>query len=123
MNTRTLLLGAIANLVALPLVQAANIDRATLTEVVDSVSIIEPSTKRTSAARTQQLFTAPNVLRTGPDSRAEMVAPDQTVTRVGQSTLFSFEPNSREIQLQRGSILFQSPSGKGGGNIRTPAAS
>jgi hypothetical protein len=123
MNTRTLLLGAIVNLLALPLVQAANIDRATLTEVVNSVSIIEPSTKRTSAARTQQLFTAPNVLRTGADSRAELVAPDQTVTRVGQSTLFSFEPNSREIQLQRGSILFQSPSGKGGGNIRTPAAS
>jgi hypothetical protein len=122
MNTRTVLLGAIASLATFPL-QAANIDRATLTEVVNSVSIIEPATKRTSSARPQQLFTAPNVLRTGADSRAEMIAPDQTVTRVGQSTLFSFEPNSREIQLQRGSILFQSPTGKGGGNIRTPAAS
>jgi hypothetical protein len=123
MNTRTVLLGAIASLVAAPLIQAANIDRATLTEVVNNVTILDPGSKRATAARTQQLFTAPNVLRTGPDSRAEMVAPDETVTRVGQSTLFSFEPNSREIQLQRGSILFQSPSGKGGGNIRTPAAS
>ena len=34
-----------------------------------------------------------------------------------------FQPNSREIDLQRGSILFQSPGGKGGGTIRTPAAS
>src|SRR4030095_7012480 len=40
-----------------------------------------------------------------------------------QRTLFSFEPNSRQIDLQRGTILFQSPSGKGGGNIRTSAAS
>lgn len=123
MNTRTVLLGAIATLAALPLTKAASIDQATLTEVVNSVSIIEPASKKTSAARVQQVFNAPNVLRTGADSRAEMVSPDQTVTRVGQSTLFSFEPNSREIQLQKGSILFQSPSGKGGGNIRTPAAS
>ena len=123
MNTRTVLLGAIASLAVLPLAHAANIDKATLTEVVNSVSIIEPASKKTSSARAQQLFTAPNVLRTGADSRAEMISEDQTVTRVGQSTLFSFEPNSREIQLQKGSILFQSPSGKGGGNIRTPAAS
>lgn len=123
MNTRTVLLGAIASLVALPLTMAANIDKATLTEVVNSVNIIEPATKKTSSARVQQLFTAPNVMRTGADSRAEMISEDQTVTRVGQSTLFSFEPNSREIQLEKGSILFQSPSGKGGGNIRTPAAS
>jgi hypothetical protein len=123
MNTRTVLLGALATVIAAPLVQGANIDRATLTEVVNAVSIIEPASKKSASAKVQQLFTAPNILRTGPNSRAEMISPDQTVTRVGQSTLFSFEPNSREIELQRGSILFQSPSGKGGGNIRTPAAS
>src|SRR5688572_19493801 len=82
MNTRTLLLGAIASVAALPLIRAASIDRATITEVVNSVSVIEPASKRTSAARREQLFTAPNVLRTGADSRAEMVSPDQTVTRV-----------------------------------------
>jgi len=123
MKIRTVLLGAIVPGILVPLAHAASIDKATLTEVVNSVNIIEPASKKTSAAKVQQLFIAPNVLRTGPDSRAEMISPDQTVTRVGQSTLFSFEPNSREIELQRGSILFQSPSGKGGGNIRTSAAS
>ena len=102
---------------------AATIDRATITEVVNSVSIIDRATKKTSAARTQQVFDAPNVLRTGPDSRAEMVAADQTVTRVGQNTLFSFQQDGREINLDKGSILFQSPSGQGGGTIRTSAAS
>lgn len=123
MKIRTVLLGAIAPGLLLPLANAASIDQATLTEVVNNVNIIEPASKKTSAAKVKQLFIAPNVMRTGPDSRAEMISPDQTVTRVGQSTLFSFEPNSREIELQRGSILFQSPSGKGGGNIRTSAAS
>jgi hypothetical protein len=123
MKIRTVLLGAIAPVVMHLSAHAASIDQARLTEVVNSVNIIEPASKKTSAAKVQQVFIAPNVLRTGPDSRAEMISPDQTVTRVGQSTLFSFEPNSREINLQRGSILFQSPSGKGGGNIRTSAAS
>lgn len=114
----------LASIATLPLtLPAANIDRATLTEVVNSVSIIDRSTKKSASAKVQQLFDAPNVLRTGSDSRAEMISADQTVTRVGQNTLFSFQPDSREINLDKGSILFQSPSGKGGGTIRTSAAS
>lgn len=99
------------------------IDKATLTEVVNSVSIIDRSTKKTSSAKVQQVLNAPNILRTGADSRAELIAPDQTVTRVGQNTLFSFQQDSREINLEKGSLLFQSPSGKGGGTINAPAAS
>lgn len=121
MNLRKILLGAI--LAAPAIGHSANIDRSTLTEVVNSVQIIEPATKKTSPAKVQAEFLAPNVLRTGANSRAEMIAPDQTVTRVGQNTVFSFSPESREIELQKGSILFQSPSGKGGGTIRTSAAS
>jgi hypothetical protein len=123
MYPRALLLGVIASAFALPSISAANLDRAIFTEVVNRVSIIKPSSKKTSVARSQQVFAAPNVLRTGVDSRAEMVAADQTVTRVGQNTLFSFEPNSRGMQLQRGSVLFQSSNGNGGGIIRAPAAS
>jgi hypothetical protein len=121
MKTKLLLTGATA---LLPLIAtAATIDRATLTEVVNTVSVIDRATKKSSAAQKQQIFEAPNVLRTGPNSRAEMVAADQTVTRVGQNTLFSFKQESREINLEKGSILFQSPNGQGGGTIRTSAAS
>ncbi len=123
MKARSILLGAIAALVAPALSLAANIDRATITEVVNNVRVIEPVSKKTAPASVKQLFNAPSVLRTGPDSRAEMISEDQTVTRVGQNTVFSFQQDSREIELQKGSILFQSPSGKGGGTIRTPAAS
>lgn len=121
MKPRQILLGL---LVAVPVVcSAANIDRSTLTEVVNKVTVIDAASRKTSAAQVRSEFVAPNVLRTGADSRAEMVAPDQTVTRVGQNTIFSFSRDSREIELEKGSILFQSPSGKGGGTIRTPAAS
>ena len=121
MKPTHLLIGAIA-LTPFSL-SAATIDRATLTEVVNSVSIIDRGTRKSSPAKLQQPFEAPNVLRTGADSRAEMVSADQTVTRVGQNTLFSFQQDSREINLDKGSILFQSPGGKGGGTIRTSAAS
>ena len=92
-----------------------------ITQVVKDVQVVKPKDKSAKAARVNDLFAVPDIMRTGADSRAEMVAPDQTVTRVGANTLFSFEPEKREINLQRGSILFNSPTGKGGGNIRTAA--
>lgn len=122
MKARTILFGAIVGLAPV-FSTAATIDRAVFTEVVNSVRVIEPATKKTGTAKVQAEFNAPSILRTGPDSRAEMISSDQTVTRVGQNTVFSFEPNSREVDLEKGSVLFQSPSGKGGGTIKTPSAS
>ena len=101
---------------------AANIERSTITEVVKDASILQPATKGRKAARVAEVFGVPDVLRTGSDSRVEMIAEDQTVTRVGANTIFSFEPQKREINLQKGSVLFNSPAGKGGGTIRTAAA-
>ena len=101
---------------------AANIERSTITEVVKDASVLQPATKGRKAARVSDVFGVPEVLRTGADSRVEMIAEDQTVTRVGANTIFSFEPQKREINLQKGSVLFNSPTGKGGGTIRTAAA-
>jgi hypothetical protein len=110
-------------LCAQPCLPGATLDRSTFTEVVNRVSIIDSSTRKTRAAHERDVFAAPDVLRTGSDSRAEMIAEDHTVTRVGANTIFSFSPHSREIELERGAILFQSPTGKGGGAVRTHAAS
>jgi hypothetical protein len=104
------------------LASAATLNRATITEVVKEVNVISGATKAQKAARVREIFNTPDVLRTGAESRAELVADDQTITRVGANTLFSFEPGQREIQLQRGSVLFHSPAGKGGGTIKTAAA-
>ncbi len=101
---------------------AAPLTRSTFTDVVKDVSVIAPSTRAQKPARVREFFGVPDVLRTGADSRAEMIAEDQTVTRVGANTLFSFEPERREVNLERGSILFHSPAGKGGGTIKTAAA-
>ena len=109
--------------VLLPALASADpLTRATITEVVKEVSVIAGPSRAPKPARVREIFAAPEVLRTGAESRAELVAEDRTITRVGADTLFSFEPGQREIQLQRGSVLFHSPAGKGGGTIRTAAA-
>ena len=41
---------------------------------------------------------------------------------MGANTIFSFDPASRTIDLQQGSLLFHSPHGKGGGTIHTGSA-
>ena len=101
---------------------AANIESSTITQVVKNASVLQTATKSRKAARVNDVFNVPDVMRTGSDSRVEMIAEDQTVTRVGANTVFSFEPEKREINLQKGSVLFNSPTGKGGGTIRTAAA-
>ncbi len=98
------------------------IDHAKITEVVNNVAVLDPQTRNTKPAKASELFMAPQIMKTGADSRSEMVADDQTITRVGADTLFSFEPQERTINLRQGSVLFQSPTGKGGGTIRTASA-
>jgi hypothetical protein len=51
-----------------------------------------------------------------------LTASDQTITRVGANTVFSFEPTGRTIDLEKGNVLFHSPAGKGGGEIHSGGA-
>ena len=66
---------------------------------------------------------APDQLRTDRNARAELEAPDGTITRLGANTLFAFDRATRTMDLKAGSLLFHSPSGRGGGTIKSPAAS
>lgn len=117
MKTKMLWAVAVAGL-ALPL-PAAPLTESTFTEVIKSVEVVADAGKATTPARANELFKAPDLVRTGADSRAELTAPDQTITRVGASTVFSFEPAGRNLDLERGSVLFHSPKGLGGGTIKS----
>ena len=101
---------------------AADFKQSKVTQVVNEVQIIDPADQAKKNAIVNDLFKIPDILRTGPASRAELVAQDDTVTRVGANTIFSFDPASRTIDLKQGSLLFHSPHGKGGGSIHTGSA-
>jgi hypothetical protein len=101
---------------------AVDFKQSKLTQVVNDVQIISAADQTKKSATVNDIFSMPDILRTGAASRAELVADDQTVTRVGANTIFSFDPASRTIDLQQGSLLFHSPHGKGGGTIHTGSA-
>ncbi len=102
--------------------QAADLKQSKVTQVVNDVQIISAASQSKKSATVNDPFNMPDILRTGPSSRAELVAPDETVTRVGANTIFSFDPANRTIDLKQGSLLFHSPHGKGGGSIHTGSA-
>jgi hypothetical protein len=101
---------------------AIDLKQSKVTQVVNEVQIISAADQKEKAAAPNDIFSIPDILRTGAASRAELVAQDQTVTRVGANTIFSFDPANRTIDLQQGSLLFHSQHGKGGGTIHTGSA-
>jgi hypothetical protein len=102
--------------------QAADFKQSKVTQVVNDVQIISAADQKQSPAAVNDTFAMPDILRTGDASRAELIAADDTVTRVGANTIFSFDKANRTIDLKQGSLLFHSPHGKGGGSIHTGSA-
>ncbi len=115
----TLCLGCIS---AINVCRAIDLKHSKITQVVNDVQIISASDQAEKHASVNDMFNMPDILKTGPSSRAELVAADETVTRVGANTIFSFDPANRTIDLKQGSLLFHSPHGKGGGTIHTGSA-
>jgi FecR protein len=101
---------------------AADLKQSKFTQVVNDVRVISAVDNFEKPAVVNAVFNMPDLVRTGVASRAELVAADDTITRVGANTIFSFDPANRTIDLQQGSLLFHSPKGKGGGTIRTGSA-
>jgi hypothetical protein len=99
-----------------------DLKQAKFTQVVNNVEVVSAADKSSRNASVNDTFKMPDLLRTGPSSRAELTATDGTITRVGANTVFSYDEENRTIDLQQGSLLFHSPHGEGGGTIRTGAA-
>lgn len=99
------------------------LDQAVFSQVINDVKIVDPVTLEETPAVEGQAFEAPELIKTGSRSRAQLKAEDGTITRVGSNTIFSFEPNSRTLNLKQGNVLFNSPKGRGGGKIATASAS
>jgi len=102
---------------------AASLTESTITEVINEVSLLPVNVATPAPAKLKDLVKAPDRVRTGAASRSELTAPDGTITRIGANTVFSFAGQGRELNLEKGSLLFHSPKGKGGGIIKSGGAS
>jgi len=106
-----------------PLFGASSLSESTVTEIIKSVSLLRAGAATATTAQVNDLVKAPDRVRTGAESRAELTAPDKTITRIGANTVFSFENAGRVLNLEKGSLLFHSPKGAGGGTIKSGGAS
>lgn len=95
---------------------------ATFTEVVNDVQVVPAGAMKGAPVAVQSVFNAPDLVRTGRKSRAQLTAADGSLARVGSNAVFSFDKSSRTMNLKQGSVLFHSPTGKGGGTVVTNSA-
>jgi hypothetical protein len=102
---------------------ATPLTESVFTEIVNDAKVVTAATQTATPAKKNELFKAPDLVRTGPASRVELTAADATITRIGANTVFTFEASGRTIDLEKGSILFHAPAGKGGGAIKHAGAS
>ncbi len=102
---------------ALPLC-AAPLTSAKITQVVNDVTVYKSAGAPSSASVGQNVGGDASV-QTGRKSRAVLTFADNTITRLGQNSAFSFSPSTREVELKQGSVLLQVPKNAGGATIRT----
>lgn len=107
---------AVCNGISAP--AALPLTESTFTEIIKEAKVVDAADSSSVTAKKDMVFHAPDLVRTGPDSRLEMTAPDETITRVGANSVFTFETGERDIRLEKGSVLFHPPAGVGGGKIK-----
>jgi FecR protein len=63
-----------------------------------------------------------DAVRTGTESRAELLFNEGTLVRTGEGTTFRFPPGRRSFELEDGSALFIIRPGQGDSRVQTPQA-
>src|SRR5436305_3868851 len=99
---------------------AGPLTSAEVTKIINRVSVIEPA-KGDRPAALRDVIKDDLGLQTGAKSRSELLFQDNTLTRIGAETFFSFKTGARDMTLEKGSMLLQVPKGLGGAKIHTAA--
>ncbi len=99
---------------------AGPLTSAEVTKIINRVTVIEPA-KGDRPAVLRDVIKDDLALETGARSRSELLFQDNTLTRIGAETFFSFKTGTRDMTLEKGSMLLQVPKGLGGAKIHTAA--
>src|SRR3979490_1223163 len=99
---------------------AGPLTSAEVTKIINRVSVVDPA-KGAHPAIPREIIKDDLGLQTGTQSRSELLFQDNTLTRIGSDTFFSFKTGTRDMTLEKGSMLLQVPKGLGGAKIHTAA--
>lgn len=96
------------------------LNRATIQNLRNKVDLT--AKQQTRPAQKADVMTPGDALRTYRQAMAELRFNDNSLARLGEQALFQFMPNSRNFDLQQGTVLLFITPGQGRTRIRTPNA-
>src|SRR5947209_14404696 len=112
------LLGAV--LAAIVNTNAAELKEARVTQIVRDVKLLPNAASARPAVVNEQIHDG-TAVRTGIESRSELMFTDATLARLGANTIFSFTEGTRNLELTDGAMLLRVPKNAGGAKINTAA--
>jgi hypothetical protein len=98
-------------------VSADDLKEAKVTQVIQDVKVL-PSNASPRAAAVNDNVRPGTAVQTGVQSRSELTFKDQTITRLGEKTIFSVGEGARTIDLGSGQFLLYVPKKSGGAKIK-----
>jgi len=99
---------------------AADLQEAKVTQVVQDVKVV-PAGAAARPASVNETVRQGNAVQTGVQSRSELTFKDQTITRLGEKTIFNVGGEGRTIELGSGQFLLYVPKKAGGAKVKMGA--
>jgi hypothetical protein len=97
---------------------ADELKEAKVTQVIRDVRVI-PSNASPRPAAVNDNVRQGTAVQTGVQSRSELTFKDQTITRLGEQTIFSVGEGARTVNLSSGQFLLYVPKKAGGAKVKT----
>jgi hypothetical protein len=101
-------------------VAAADFEEAKVTQVVQDVKVV-PTGAAARPAAVNETVRQGSAVQTGTQSRSELTFQDQTITRLGEKTIFNVGQGARTIEMGSGQFLLYVPKKAGGAKIKMGA--
>lgn len=121
---RKLSLTAITSfLCAASLVSGADLSQAVVRQKKNVVTVAPNLTAQAEPAAQGAIIYDQNVVRTGPNSLAELEFSDRTLSRMTANAIFSFDAKARVLNHTQGAVLFSKPTNSGPVQFRSGAIS
>ena len=98
-------------------VSADELKQAKVTQVIQDVRVLPSNASPRPAALNDDVHQG-TAVQTGVQSRSELTFKDQTITRLGEKTIFSVGQGSRTIDLGSGQFLLYAPKKGGGAKVK-----
>jgi FecR protein len=96
---------------------ALDFSQARVTQVVQDVKVV-PSGAAARAATVNETVHQGSAVQTGTQSRSELTFQDQTITRLGEKTIFTVGQGARTVELGSGQFLLYVPKKSGGAKVK-----